>query len=41
MIAWKDKPPTYEEWCEALGYDPDDDRHWETYCEFTIQWEDN
>lgn len=33
MIIWKDTP-TFEEWCEALGYDPDDDEAYNSYCEW-------
>jgi len=27
IIVW-DSKPTYEEYCEKLGYDSNDDRHW-------------
>lgn len=40
MIVWENKP-TYEEYCEALGYDPDDDRHWGDWHEMITHWEDN
>lgn len=40
MIVWHHKP-TYEEYCEVLGYDPDDDCNWETWAEFIAEWEDN
>jgi len=28
------KAPTYEEWCEANGLDPDDDENYNSYCEW-------
>ena len=39
IIVWEGKP-TYEQYCEQLGENPDDDRNWENYCEFTNEWED-
>lgn len=33
MIIWE-KTPTFEEWCEALGYDPDDDEYYNSYSEW-------
>ena len=42
MIVWpSNKKPTYEEYCEVLGYDPDDDRNWGDWHEFTSQWEED
>lgn len=29
-----DKTPTYEEWCEANGLDPNDDNNHDSYCEW-------
>lgn len=29
-----EKMPTYEEWCEANGFDPEDDEHYISYCEW-------
>jgi hypothetical protein len=29
-----DKKPTYEEWCEELGRDPEDDENYNAYCEW-------
>lgn len=26
--------PSYEEWCEANGFDPDDDENYNSYCEW-------
>ena len=39
MHIWHHKP-TYEEYCEVLGYDPADEWHWENWAEFTAEWED-
>lgn len=39
MFIWHHKP-TYEEYCEVLGYDPADEWHWENWAEFTAEWED-
>lgn len=32
-----DNLPTYEDWCEANGLDPDDDNNWNSYQE----WKNN
>ena len=29
-----EKMPTFEEWCEANGYDPEDDEKYNLYCEW-------
>lgn len=35
MIVWpSDEKPTYEEYCEVMGFDPDDDRYWGDYDQF-------
>ena len=26
--------PTYEQWCEANGLDPEDDNNYNAYCEW-------
>lgn len=40
IIVWEgDTKPTYEEWCEKQGYDPDDDRHWGDYDQFIEHWD--
>lgn len=28
--------PTYEEWCEANGYDPENDENYNAYCEWRV-----
>jgi hypothetical protein len=32
-----EKMPTFEEWCEANAFDPDDDENYNAYCE----WKDS
>jgi len=40
MKVW-DKMPTYKEWCEELGEDPnDEERNWENYCEWATENEE-
>lgn len=39
MKVW-DKMPTYKEWCEELGEDPNDERNWENYCEWATENEE-
>lgn len=34
MIPVFDSTPTFEEWCEALGFDPNDDEAYNRYCEW-------
>lgn len=29
-----EKTPSYEEWCEANGLNPDDDENYNSYCEW-------
>lgn len=29
-----DEIPSYEEWCEANGFDADDDENFSSYCEW-------
>lgn len=29
-----DKKPNYEEWCKAIGLDPQDDENYIAYCEW-------
>jgi hypothetical protein len=33
MILFE-KKPSYQEWCEALGRDPEDDENYISYCEW-------
>jgi len=29
-----EKIPTFEEWCKANGFDPEDDENYNAYCEW-------
>lgn len=31
-----DETPSYEEWCKALGRDPEDDENFVSYCEWKL-----
>lgn len=34
MIPIHNDNPSYEEWCETLGRDPEDDKNYMSYCEW-------